>query len=193
MTSCSSPDLRLQGGTDESVWVFAYGSLMWRPEFPFAEAIPARLSGWHRAMCIQSTQYRGTPDRPGLVLGLDRGGSCLGLAFRILGDAWPQVREALHAREIPIPVYHPRFLSIRLKNNGQSALSAYAFVADRNHSHYWRGDEGQAVEMIREGHGIMGSCRDYLADTVSHLAGLGLADGGLKRLLGMVDRKSNLP
>jgi glutathione-specific gamma-glutamylcyclotransferase len=167
--------------------VFAYGSLMWRPDFPFIEAIPARLSGWHRAMCILSIHYRGTEEQPGLVLGLDRGGSCRGMAFRVDAAAWPEIRDILHVREMPTAVYRPRFLPVRLENGIR--IPAYAFIVDRDHRQYWRGSESDAVALIRQGCGLTGRSRDYLADTVHHLQNLGLRDGGLERLLRKVDER----
>lgn len=166
---------------DGGVWVFAYGSLMWRPDFAHLEARPALLRGWHRAMCILSTHYRGTPARPGLVLGLDRGGSCRGRAFRVAEADWPAVCETLHAREMLTGVYRPRFLPVRLDDGRR--VPAWSFVADRGHRQYWRGGEAEAARLIRQGRGGMGSSRDYLAATVAHLAELGMPDCGLVRLL----------
>lgn len=166
--------------------MFAYGSLMWRPDFDHEEVRPARLGGWHRAMCILSHHYRGCPERPGLVLGLDRGGSCLGRAFRVAPHRWDEVREALHARELVSNVYLPRFLPVRLADGRR--LSAYAFVADRSHAQYWRGVQGETVELIREGVGLAGTARDYLANTVAHLDALGIRAGALHRLLAEVDQ-----
>ena len=101
----------LANGSD--LWLFGYGSLMWNPGFPHRVAEPALLHGWHRSFCIYSHRYRGTPERPGLVLGLDRGGSCRGMAFRV-GAA--HAAEALHylwEREMVGGVYHMREVSVR--------------------------------------------------------------------------------
>ncbi len=182
-STCSAAIASLQG--PEGVWVFAYGSLMWRPDFPFAEACRAHLGGWHRAMCILSTQYRGTPQNPGLVLGLDRGGSCIGRAFRVEAERWIEACRMLHAREMLTGVYRPRFLRARLDDGRK--VPAYAFIADRTHRQYWRGGAEAAVALIRQGVGEMGSARDYLANTVRNLDDLGLADGDLHRLLRAVD------
>ncbi|MCR6633101.1 MAG: gamma-glutamylcyclotransferase [Magnetospirillum sp.] len=165
--------------------MFAYGSLMWRPDFAPAETHPARLAGWHRAMCILSTVYRGTPERPGLVLGLDRGGSCLGRALRVEAGEWAAVKAALDARELITGVYRPRFVPVRLDDGRR--VAAYAFVCDRDHRQYWSGPLDEAVRLIRQGHGSGGPARDYLASTVEHLHALGIADSRLHRLLLRVD------
>lgn len=165
--------------------MFAYGSLMWRPDFVPEEIRPARLAGWHRAMCILSTVYRGTPQCPGLVLGLDRGGSCVGRALKVAAEHWPQIRAALDARELVTGVYIPRTLPVRLDDGRR--VAAYAFVCDRSHDQYWSGSDDEAVRLIRQGSGQSGPARDYLASTVTHLSGLGIRDGALHRLLARVD------
>lgn len=171
-------------GADEP-WVFAYGSLMWRPDFSHVEIRPARLGGWHRAMCILSTHYRGTQTRPGLVLGLDRGGSCIGCALRVARADWPRVRDILHARELVTGVYRPRFLPVRLDDGRR--VPAYVFIADRAHPQYWAGPPEAAAALIRQGCGAAGSSRDYLAATVRQMHDLGLKGGALHRLLRLVD------
>lgn len=165
--------------------MFAYGSLMWRPDFAYAEARAARLGGWHRAMCVLSNIYRGTEERPGLVLGLDRGGSCAGRAFRVEAAAWPEVCDRLHERELVTGVYLPRFLPVRL-DDGQR-VPAYAFIVDRSHHQYWRGETEAAAALVRQGTGRAGRSRDYLANTITHLEDLGLKDGALHQLLRLVD------
>ena len=169
------------------VWVFAYGSLMWNPDFTPRESVPARLFGWRRALCILSTIYRGTEDRPGLVLGLDRGGSCLGRALRVAAAHWPEVKARLDARELPTQVYLPRFLPVRLDDG--RVVAAYAYVVDRDHHQYWRGDRAEAVRLLRQGCGKGGTARDYLAQTVAHLDDLGIRSGALHALLAAVDRR----
>lgn len=172
------------GATD--LWVFGYGSLIWRPGFAFEESVQARLHGYHRSLCVFSHVHRGTPERPGLVLGLDRGGSCRGRALRVAAADWPRIRAMLDDRELVTGVYHPRFLPLRLDDGRR--VAAYAYVANRDHGQYWSGTAGQAVALIRQGHGACGAARDYLADCVRHLADLGMADHALRRLLDQVDR-----
>ncbi|MBI5165548.1 MAG: gamma-glutamylcyclotransferase [Magnetospirillum sp.] len=181
--SCKAQASQTQAG--EGAWVYAYGSLMWRPDFAFCEARAARLAGWHRAMCILSTRWRGCEGRPGLVLGLDRGGSCLGRAFRVSAEDWPGVQEQLHAREMSTGCYRPCFLPVRLDDGRR--VPAYAFVARRDHWQYWRGPLAEAVALIRQGVGSGGRARDYLADTVAHIEALGIREGALHALLRRVD------
>jgi len=172
-------ELRPPEGCD--FWVFAYGSLMWRPGFEFAEARPALLRGYHRAFCISSTHYRGTPERPGLVLGLDRGGACRGRAYRIAAQRAKPVARYLHEREMLSGVYEPRW--VRVVSDAGS-LTAVTYVADRAHPHYaGKLAPESIVAIIRQGVGTAGSNIDYLANTVRHLDELGIADGPLHRLL----------
>lgn len=159
---------------------------MWRPDFQPEEIRTARLWGWHRAMCILSTVYRGTETAPGLVLGLDKGGSCLGRVLRVAPDQWPQVKSRLDARELVTGCYTPRMLPVRLED-GRS-VPAYAFVSDRGHPQYWRGTTDEAVAIIRRGQGRSGTARDYLAQTVDNMTLLGIGDSALHRLLRRVDR-----
>lgn len=174
---------------EDDFWVFAYGSLIWRPGFNFEEARPAILRGWHRAMCILSTHYRGCPDAPGLVLGLDRGGSCRGLAYRIAPTNASSVRQYLHEREMITGVYDPRFTPVNLADGRR--VPAYVFIAKRSHTQYAGPlSPSAAAALIRQGKGCTGSCRDYLATTVAHLDALGLPDKALHTLLHMVDGKA---
>ena len=112
-------------------WVFGYGSLMWRPGFDYLEARPALLRGYHRAFCIKSTHYRGTVDKPGLVLGLDRGGACRGRVFRIAANKAQGVARYLHEREMITGVYDPRWRDIETP---RGSVKAVAYVADRKYA-----------------------------------------------------------
>lgn len=170
----------------DGLWVFAYGSLMWRPDFPHIAVEPARLWGYHRALCILSTHYRGTPPRPGLVLGLDRGGSCRGRVFLVAPAEVEEARRILIAREMITGVYRPCFLPARL-DDGRTVPS-WAFVAERGHAQYYRSEHpADLVRLVRQGVGQAGTSRDYLAETVAHLTALGISDGALHRLLARVD------
>lgn len=184
MASRSTPP---HAAAQDDVWVFAYGSLMWNPDFAPRESVPARLYGWRRALCILSTIYRGTEACPGLVLGLDRGGSCLGRALRVAAADWPAVKARLDARELPTLVYLPRFLPARLADGRR--VACYAYVVDRTHRQYWRGSRAEAVRLLRQGRGKGGTARDYLAQTVDHLDQLGIRAGTLHALLAAVDGK----
>ena len=168
----------------DDIWVFAYGSLMWRPDFPHAESRPATLHGYHRALCIYSWVYRGTPENPGLVFGLDRGGSCKGVAFRVRGRDREGVLAALQEREMPTRVYVPKWLPVRA---GGERLTAYAFVADRDHEQYAKDlGEDDVVRLVRSGVGPAGPCADYVVNTLEHLAEMGIEETRLRRLVARV-------
>lgn len=170
------------GVVDQAFWVFAYGSLMWFPGFQPTEVVTARVHGWHRAMCVRSTIYRGRPESPGLVLGLDRGGSCLGLALRVADDETQEVKDYLHGREMVTEVYAPCFVPARLADGRR--VSAWCFPVRRDHPQYaGRLAPAQAVAMVRQGSGQSGPCLDYLVNTVEHLRRLGIRDAGLEKLL----------
>ena len=168
----------------EDFWVFGYGSLMWHPGFPHLEVRAAHLYGYHRHFCVFSHIYRGTKKRPGLVLGLDRGGSCHGLAYRVPAAESEEVVEYLHEREMRTMVYDPRWLRLR---TAAGPITAAAFVVDRSNKQYTgRLTPEKVAEMIAQGAGNRGSCLQYLENTVHHLEALGLSDPTLKRLLRLV-------
>lgn len=164
------------------VWVFAYGALMWNPGFAHLECTPARLFGYHRALCIYSIRARGTKEVPGLVHGLDRGGSCMGRAYKARIEDWPAVRTHLYEREMVTNVYVPVFRTILLGDGGR--VPAYCFLACRDHEQYTgRLSDERMVELLLQGHGERGPAIDYLANTVEHLDKLGIRDGVLHRIL----------
>ncbi|HTM59469.1 MAG TPA: gamma-glutamylcyclotransferase [Burkholderiales bacterium] len=163
-------------------WVFGYGSLMWSPCFAFREKRLARAHGYHRALCILSTRYRGTHKKPGLVMGLCTGGSCWGMAFRI-GER--DVRRALARlwyREMPRRVYQPRLVPIRLR--GGRRLRALAFVADPSHSSYVHElDLHGRARLVAQGIGVRGPNVDYIRNTLDHMHEVGVRDPHLERVL----------
>jgi cation transport protein ChaC len=168
-------------------FVFAYGSLMWRPDFPFVDIMPATLYGYHRAFCITSTHYRGTAERPGLVLGLDRGGQCVGRLYRIGPTDAPDVAEYLHQRELITGCYVPKHVTLRLKTGKRA--EGLTYVADRTHYQYAGKLSDHAVaDAIRHAVGAMGSNHDYLRNTVQHLEEMGIADCSLHRILKLVEQ-----
>lgn len=177
--------------TSTDLWVFGYGSLMWRPGFDYAEVRPALLKGWHRSFCLYSLHYRGTPSQPGLVLGLDRGGSCRGLAFRVPEATAEVAVEYLNERELVGYAYLPRTLTIQLDQG--EAVPAYTFVADPDHRHY-AGDLGleRSAAIIMDAQGCAGLNRDYLINTVRKLEAEGFADQRLLTLLKEVERQTGL-
>jgi cation transport protein ChaC len=170
---------------DSDIWVFAYGSLMWNPGFEHAEKREARLHGWHRSFCVYSHRYRGTPERPGLVLGLDRGGSCRGLAYRVARARARDTLAYLWDREMVLGVYRPRVLHAR---GPGGRVACHAFTVDRGHAQYAGGlPMKEMIRLIHQGVGMGGANREYLANTVRHLDGLGITDGPLHRLYSLVE------
>ena len=157
------------------LWVFGFGSLMWRPVFPCAQTQAPRLHGYHRSLCVFSHVHRGTPERPGLVLGLDRGGICRGLAFRVAaGDAVETVAY-LRAREQATAVYLERHMPVRLED-GRS-VKALVYVADRGHLQYaGRLPPEKLFELVRDGRGSSGENPDYVLQTHEHLRKMGVFD-----------------
>src|SRR5262245_12280652 len=118
------------------LWVFGYGSLMWRPGFAYLERTEARLIGAHRALCVYSFVHRGTPERPGLVLGLDRGGACRGIAYRVAASERAETIAYLRAREQVTMVYRDTTRRVWLSNNPTRPVTALCYVVDRSHPQY---------------------------------------------------------
>ena len=156
------------------LWVFGYGSLMWHPGFDFLERVPARLIGLHRALCVYSFVHRGTPERPGLVLGLDRGGTCRGIAFRVAAAARATTVAYLRGREQVTTVYLETIRRIELEDEARRQVRALCFVVDRSHPQYaGRLTLAECVHHVRQGHGRSGPNRDYVLETVQALEALG--------------------
>ncbi len=170
----------------DDLWIFAYGSLMWRPDFPFEERLRARLFGFHRALCIYSHHYRGTPEHPGLVLGLDRGGSCVGLCFRIAAAARAATLEAVRRRELITGVYAEIAAPVRLADGRR--LPAVTYVASRSHAQYAGVLVPEALtRLVAQGRGLSGPNVDYVRNTHEHLIDLGIHDAGLADVLRRLD------
>lgn len=179
-----SLDLVLPHVPRGDLWVFGYGSLMWAPEFRYVEKRKAQLHGYHRSLCIYSHRHRGTPEKPGLVMGLCPGGSCWGVAFRVHKADISRTLEELWQREMVNAVYEPRFVRVR---QGQRNLSAIAFVADaRHHQFAGRLSLARTARMVAQGYGKRGQNVDYLANTVAHMDELGIREGHLHAILAAV-------
>jgi cation transport protein ChaC len=165
----------------QPVWIFAYGSLIWDPEFSYAESEAALLHGYHRSFCVYSYDYRGTPAQPGLVLGLDRGGSCRGMAFCLQSDSLAEAIDRVWLREMSgRPVYDMRLLPVR---TGRGMHRALAFTVLRDCPDYaGRLSLDEAARLILGAVGRRGTCRDYFENTLRHFERLGLADGPLRSL-----------
>lgn len=173
---------RLEIEAPGGFWFFAYGSLMWDTPFVPVESAAARLYGWHRSFCVSSENYRGTPERPGLSLGLDRGGSCAGIALRIDAAGRDEAIREIEARELSHdPIYVCRPVPIHLSDR---RVAGYALVVDRQ-ERVFAGTlpfEEQA-RRIAVCEGKRGPNIDYLANTVAHLDEIGIAEGHLHALL----------
>ncbi|MFA5522021.1 MAG: gamma-glutamylcyclotransferase [Castellaniella sp.] len=171
----------------QDIWVFAYGSLIWRPEFDFIERRDARLHGYHRALCLWSRINRGTPEQPGLVFGLDHGGSCRGVAFRVAAPAVPETMDALWQREMPSGAYLPRWLACRTSTGDVRAL---AFVMNRRKDSYVRDlPAEQLVRVVHGAHGRNGACLEYVLETAHALHRHNIRDRRLQQLVQTLHEK----
>jgi cation transport protein ChaC len=165
---------------NEDLWVFGYGSLMWRPGFSYLERIPARLVGLHRALCVYSFVHRGTPEKPGLVLGLDRGGACRGIAYRVAAADRGSTIAYLREREQVTAVYLETSRRITLATTPARDATALVFLVDRSHPQYaGRLDLERQVHLVRQGHGRSGANLDYVLSTVAEIEAQGCHDAGL--------------
>jgi cation transport protein ChaC len=170
------------------LWVFGYASLIWKPEFEFELREPAHIHGYHRRLCLRSVLYRGTHECPGIVAGLDRGGSCLGMAYRIGAARVPEVFRQLWEREMLLGSYQPTWLQARLRSG--NFATALAFVVRRDARNYCGGLTEQAVvDILVQACGANGTSLDYLQRTVAALHEAGLSDPHLERLLHRAARR----
>ena len=164
----------------QDIWIYGYGSLIWRPEFDYTERRHALLHGYHRALCLWSRVNRGTPEKPGLVFGLDAGGSCRGVAFRIDSSQTSHIMEALWRREMPSGAYIPKWLNCR---TDQGAITALAFTMNRNTDAYVSGlSQEHLLHIVRNAHGSYGPCIDYVLDTADALTHHDIVDKRLSAL-----------
>jgi cation transport protein ChaC len=165
------------------LWVFGYGSLMWRPGFAHVERVPARLVGLHRALCVYSFVHRGTPERPGLVLGLDRGGMCRGVAYRVAAAKRAETVAYLRGREQVTTVYLETMRQIELEDEARRRVRALCYIVDRSHAQYaGRLTLAESLHHVRQGHGSSGPNRDYVLETVRALEALGYRESDLHLL-----------
>jgi cation transport protein ChaC len=174
----------------DPVWIFGYGSLIWNPLMEFAERQPARIHGYHRGFYLWSRVNRGSPEVPGLVLGLDRGGSCQGVAYRLHDDRLDAELHLLWRREMVMGTYQPRWVRTVI---GEGTVRAIAFIVDRKKPGYTgRLDDRLIVSTAIKATGHYGSCADYLTQTARSLEAAGIADPRMSRLAAMV-REANGP
>ena len=177
----------LSGG----VWLFGYGSLIWNPAFHFTDRLIGKIYGHHRRFCLWTHLGRGCPARPGLVLGLERGGSCRGVAFHIAPDAVEDELAIVWRREMISGAYVPRWVDV---HTALGEIRAVTFVINHTHERYARflPDE-EVAEVIATAEGFLGPCADYLINTVDHLAELGIHDRPLERLRHQVLARRTAP
>jgi len=173
-----------QHGENEDLWVFGYGSLIWNPAFDYAESRCALLRGWHRRFCLKLYAGRGTLETPGLMLALDRGGACRGVAFRIAAANVRQELGLLWQREMFGGSYNARWVSLESAGNWRGEkFRALTFVINHTHPRYMAElSVEQTAALIATGCGELGSCREYLENTVAHLLELGVRDTNLSRI-----------
>jgi cation transport protein ChaC len=175
------------GGQD--VWVFGYGSLIWKPEFDFIEQRPALLPGHHRALCLWSRINRGTPELPGLVFGLEAGGECHGMTFRVAAEQVLPIFETLWRREMSTGAYHPSWIDCQTP---QGTVQALAFVIDRAGPAYVpEPSEDALIEIILRASGIYGSCLEYVTQTADALETVGIHDARLSALVARLKDRLN--
>ncbi|MCY4312861.1 MAG: gamma-glutamylcyclotransferase, partial [Gammaproteobacteria bacterium] len=164
-----------------NLWVFGYGSLMWKPGFRYLDSGPARLYGFSRRLCLWSIHYRGTPERPGLVVGLIPGGSCHGMAFQIDGSCREETLQYLHDREMTNYAYRPIVKSVYLEKGAKA--EALAFVSRKDHKQFASlNSDNDIIDIIKGAEGPMGTNADYIINTVTHLKEIGIHDSRLCRI-----------
>ncbi|MCY4051623.1 MAG: gamma-glutamylcyclotransferase [Gammaproteobacteria bacterium] len=164
-----------------NLWVFGYGSLMWKPGFRYLQSSPARLYGFNRRLCLWSIHYRGTPERPGLVVGLIPGGSCHGVAFQIDESFREETLQYLYDREMTNYAYRPILKSIYLES--RSKVKALTFVSRKDHKQFASlNSDHDIINIIKKAEGPMGTNIDYVINTVAHLKEIGIHDSQLYRI-----------
>ena len=166
--------------SDDPVWVFGYGSLIWNPLMRFAERRVAKVRGYHRGFYLWSKINRGSPEKPGLVLALDRGGSCGGVAYRLHPEHVMAEFKLLWRREMLAPAYFARWVDV---HTDSGVVKALTFVVDRSTGEYaGRLSDDEIVSIALGAHGHFGSCADYLLDTAMSLEQHGISDQRMRRL-----------
>jgi cation transport protein ChaC len=174
-------------GADMTYWVFGYGSLIWNPGFAHVSAQQGLLRGAHRSLSIISHHHRGTPEQPGLVFGLARGGSCRGMVFEVAAADWAAVRHYLEEREQITAVYRDVMRPVHLAD-GRS-VSALAFLIDERHEQFaGHLPLERQLAMVRAASGLSGRNVDYVLNTARHLGELGIRDRQLMALADLLQR-----
>ena len=176
----------------DDFWVFGYGSLMWNPGFAFEEKLTARAFGYRRSLCVRSWVHRGTQARPGLVLGLDHGGSCRGMAFRVAPAGRAEVLDYLRERELVTHVYRERTMPVLLADGRR--VPALAYVIDRGHIQYAGAlTAEEAAATVAGAHGKSGPNTDYVMNTLAHLKEMGIRDHWLEEVADTINSTAAQP
>ncbi|MDE1992437.1 MAG: gamma-glutamylcyclotransferase [Rhizobiaceae bacterium] len=171
----------------DEFWVFGYGSLMWNPGFSYVEKSQALIFGYRRSLCVHSWVHRGSEASPGLVLGLDHGGSCRGMAFRVDAAEWDEVISYLRERELVTKVYLEKMLPIRLADGRR--VNAVAYVVDRSHRQYAGAlDAIEAAHIVESAIGQSGPNDAYVFNTLAHLRDMSIRDQWLEQVVAEVER-----
>jgi glutathione-specific gamma-glutamylcyclotransferase len=173
----------------DDFWVFGYGSLMWNPGFAFEDKMAARAFGYRRSLCVRSWVHRGTQERPGLVLGLDYGGSCRGMAFKVAQKNKTDVIDYLRERELVTHVYKERTMPVLLSDGRR--VPALAYIIDRAHVQYAGAlSAEEAAATVAVSHGKSGANMEYVTNTLAHLKEMGIRDHWLEEVAANVERLS---
>lgn len=169
------------------LWIFGYGSLMWRPGFEHEERCPALLHGAHRSLCVYSVVHRGTQDHPGLVLGLDAGGSCRGMAFRVDASRAERTLDYLRKREQVTMVYVEKVRNVSLIDGTGRRVQAVCYMVDRSHPQYaGKIPLAEQARLVRQSEGASGHNVEYVVNTLRHLDEMGLREPMLSELVSLV-------
>ena len=180
-TNYTIPQLELPLG---DLWVFGYGSIMWRPGFVYDERRAGMVYGYHLSLCVWSCHHRGYPDSPGLVLGLDLGGSCNGIIYKVRKADKYDVADYLYRRELVTDGYEALLHRVHLKDDGVTAL---CFRANRRHPQYaGRLEHSLAAQVVRRSVGQSGANPEYLASAVNQLSAMGINDKALTQINNLV-------
>jgi cation transport protein ChaC len=172
-------------------WVFGYGSLIWNPGFPYLRSERALLRGAHRSLSVYSHRHRGTPERPGLVFGLSRGGSCTGIAFEVAAANWDAVFAYLQDREQDRGVYREAWRKVTLADG--RAVTALAYLVNENHPQFaGHLDIAEQIRLISRSNGESGRNTEYVRRTAEHLLSLGIRDRTLLAIVEAMDRDAEL-
>lgn len=169
------------------LWVFGYGSLMWRPGFDYAERCPALLRGAHRSLCVYSVVHRGTEKNPGLVLGLDTGGSCRGIAFRVVPSRAQATLDYLREREQVTMVYREAHRPVALLDGTGRKIDAVCYMVDRAHPQYaGKLTAPEQARRVSASSGASGHNVEYVVNTLRHLDEMGLREPALKEIVALI-------